>query len=66
MRASTVIPRKKRGPTPTGKGTPVMVRLLPTPLNSLDAWIAAQPEPKPTRPEAIRRLVEQALRDDRL
>jgi hypothetical protein len=27
----------------------------------LDAWIAAQPDPKPSRPEAIRRLVEAAL-----
>jgi hypothetical protein len=24
----------------------------------LDAWIAAQPEPKQSRPEAIRRLIE--------
>ena len=28
---------------------------------ALDAWIAAQPEPHPTRPEAIRRLVEAGL-----
>jgi hypothetical protein len=38
-----------------------MVRLLPTPLDALDAWIAAQPEPRPTRPEAIRRLLAEAL-----
>ena len=27
----------------------------------IDAWIAAQPEPRPTRPEAIRRLLAEAL-----
>lgn len=30
-------------------------------LDALDAWIAARPEPRPTRPEAIRRLLEKAL-----
>jgi metal-responsive CopG/Arc/MetJ family transcriptional regulator len=30
-------------------------------LDRLDAWIARQPEPKPSRPEAIRRLIEKAL-----
>ena len=30
-------------------------------LSSLDAWIAAQHDPKPTRPEAIRRLLAEAL-----
>ncbi len=29
--------------------------------SALDAYIAAQPDPKPSRPEAIRRLVEKAL-----
>jgi hypothetical protein len=28
---------------------------------AIDQWIAAQPKPKPTRPEAIRRLLEKAL-----
>ena len=28
---------------------------------ALDAWIAAQPEPRPSRPEAIRRLLAEAL-----
>jgi hypothetical protein len=27
-------------------------------LAELDAWIAQQPDPKPSRPEAIRRLVQ--------
>lgn len=30
-------------------------------MYALDAWIAAQPEPRPSRPEAIRRLLETAL-----
>jgi hypothetical protein len=30
----------------------------------LDAWIASQPDPKPSCPEAIRRLVEKALEAD--
>ena len=29
-------------------------------INRIDAWAAAQPD-KPSRPEAIRRLVEKAL-----
>tara|TARA_R110000787_G_scaffold83794_1_gene180059 strand:+ start:1090 stop:1275 length:186 start_codon:yes stop_codon:yes gene_type:complete len=56
----TVITRKRRGPAPTGKGTLVGVRLQPDQLGKLDAWREGQDD-KPTRPEAIRRLVEKAL-----
>jgi hypothetical protein len=28
---------------------------------ALDAWIASQPEPRPSRPEAILRVLAQAL-----
>ena len=52
--------KKKRGPKPTGVGTPVMVRLAPEQLQELDRWAAAQPD-LPTRPEAVRRLVGKAL-----
>jgi hypothetical protein len=31
----------------------------------LNAWIADQPDPKPSKPEAIRRLIGVALRDKR-
>jgi hypothetical protein len=31
-------------------------------LDAIDAWISAQPEPRPNRPEAVRRLVAEALR----
>ena len=52
---------KRRGPAPTGIGTPIVVRMQPSPLAALDAWIARQEHP-PTRPEAIRRLVEAGLK----
>jgi hypothetical protein len=35
--------------------------MLPKELKALDAWIKTQPAPRPSRPDAIRRLVEQAL-----
>lgn len=38
-----------------------MVRLQPDTMEPLDDWIAQQPHPKPTRPEAIRRLIREAL-----
>src|SRR5262245_10513432 len=37
------------------------IRMPPDELKSLDAWIKTQPAPRPTRPEAVRRLVKQAL-----
>ena len=58
----TLIP-KKRGPKPTG-GIGVMVRIQPALLAQLDAWIAGQPIPQPTRPEAVRRLVQQSLGEE--
>jgi hypothetical protein len=60
MRRQTVIPRKKRGPPATGKGTPIMVRLQPEPLSRLDHW-ASQQDDQPSRPEAIRRLFDLGL-----
>ena len=44
--------------------TPVNVRLPPAELDALDAWIATQPEPRPTRPEAVRRLMTAGLASD--
>jgi hypothetical protein len=38
-----------------------MVRVQPVQLTALDAWIAAQDDPPPSRPEAIRRLVDLGL-----
>ena len=60
MGKQTVLAKKRRGPPATGKGTQVVVRLQPSPLSALDAWAADQDD-KPTRAEAIRRLVEIGL-----
>ena len=51
--------KKKRGPPATGKGEQIVVRMQPAPLSRLDAWIELQPDPKPSRAEAIRRLLEE-------
>jgi cytochrome c553 len=45
----------------TGIGTPVMVRLQSEQLAALDAWIAARDEPRPSRPEAIRIILQEKL-----
>jgi hypothetical protein len=60
MAKQTVQPKKRRGPAPTGKGTPIQVRLQPSQLTALDAWIAKQAAPL-TRPEAIRAMMETIL-----
>lgn len=57
MGKQTVLAKKRRGPAPTGKGVQVVVRLQPDPLDALDKWAAKQGD-RPTRAEAIRRLVE--------
>jgi hypothetical protein len=57
---ATVIPKKRKGPAPTGKGTPVMVRLQPADLELLDLWIAAH-DGQATRPEAVRRIIRQVV-----
>ena len=53
--------KKKPGPVPTGQGRVVSVRLHPALLGSLDQWIAEQPDPKPTRSEAIRTFLRAGL-----
>lgn len=57
----TLLARKRRGPAPTGKGHQVVVRLQPDQLAALDTWIAGQPD-RPSRPEAVRRLLAGALK----
>ncbi|HEY0414625.1 MAG TPA: hypothetical protein VGD66_15940 [Allosphingosinicella sp.] len=49
------------GRPPTGIGPAIGLRLYPDLEADLDAWIARQPEPRPSKPEAIRRLVRKAL-----
>lgn len=56
------IAKKGRGrPKTTGLGTGILVRMHDQ-LDALDAWILKQKEPGLSRPEAIRRLVEVALK----
>jgi hypothetical protein len=54
-------PKKKMGRPPTGIGKTIGLRLYAEQEAVLDAWIARQPEPKPSKPEAIRRLLGKAL-----
>lgn len=46
---------------PRVDATPITLRLRPDVLTALDAWIAEQPDPKPSRPAAIRGFVEAGL-----
>lgn len=58
----TVITRKgKRGPAPTGKGVLIGLRLQPDLLEWLDTE-RAELDPEPSRPEMIRRILENARR----
>jgi hypothetical protein len=52
---------KKRGRPSIGKGLQFNSSFRPELAARIDAWIGKQPEPKPSRPEAIRRLVEKGL-----
>jgi hypothetical protein len=61
MKKATLVSQKRRGPPATGKGEPIVVRVQPPLMEALDGWIAKQAQPFPSRPEAMRRLVELAL-----
>jgi hypothetical protein len=52
--------KKPRG-RPRVDAKAIGLRVPPAQLARLDDWIARQPAPKPTRPEAIRRLMEAGL-----
>jgi hypothetical protein len=43
------------------KGTSIGVRLQPEQLAELDGWIERQADHRPTRPDAIRRLIDMGL-----
>jgi len=60
MSKSTTVQPRKRGPKPSGIGTPVQVRLQPDMLKALDDWRREQPN-IPSRPEAIREAVKDWL-----
>lgn len=63
MAGQETVQPKKRGPKPTGVGTPIQVRLQPEQLAVLDKWIGAQAQ-NFSRPEAIRHLVDIAINGD--
>jgi hypothetical protein len=50
-----------RKPRPKGTGIPVMLRLQPEYADKIDDWRRQQHD-HPNRPEAIRRLIELALK----
>jgi hypothetical protein len=55
------IPKKRPGrPSTGGRKSGILVRLPVDQLETLDAWIGRQDD-EPSRPEAIRRLVELGL-----
>ena len=59
--ARAMVHKHKRGRPATGKGEFIGVRLHADLLGPLEAWIADQPEPKPSRPEAIRGILRSHL-----
>jgi hypothetical protein len=62
-RNGSIAEKPKRPPGRPRTGiTPLTGLRIPAELNAkLDAWMERQPDPKPSRSEAIRRLLERAL-----
>lgn len=54
--------KNKRGRPAIGRGVQVNAMLRPETVEEIDRWIEVQPDPKPKRPEAIRRLIEAGIR----
>lgn len=46
---------------PKTDATSIHLTLVPTKLAALDAYVAQQPDPKPSRPEMIRKILEDRL-----
>ena len=61
MAKKTVVPNKRRGPAPTGKGAQIGERWHPNELAAIDDWIAGSNDPTLTRAHAVRRLVALGL-----
>ena len=62
MRAAGAAAAKvRRRHLPSLGSTSIIVSLDPIELGSLEVWIADQPDPKPSRGEAARRLIALAL-----
>jgi hypothetical protein len=58
---SSLFEHKKKIGRPKVNSELLRARMERTLIDRLDAWIVAQPEPRPSRPEAIRRLLDEAL-----
>lgn len=54
--------RGRGRPSTGGQMQGIMLRMPAEQIAELDIWIAEQPDPKPTRPEAIRRILGAKLR----
>jgi hypothetical protein len=61
MKKSISSTEKRGRGRPATNPSSIHLTMAPEPLAAVDAWIAKQ-KPHPTRPEAIRRLVELGLR----
>lgn len=59
--SDTPRPKANIGGRPRVDSEAVSLRIRRPQLAKLDAWIAEQPKPRPSRPEAIRRLLEALL-----
>lgn len=60
MARQSVVPKKKRGPAPTGKGAPIQVRLQPDLLTAVDLLIQHE-EWAATRPDILRQALTHYL-----
>jgi hypothetical protein len=56
--------KRPRGRPRTGVHPARAVRMPPELEAKITAWIEGQPEPRPSRSEAIRRLIERGLERD--
>ena len=64
MTSEAVTPKKKkRGPVPTGQGTPVLVRMQPLLLTALASWAAEKGNSKLSRPETVRQALMEHLQN---
>jgi hypothetical protein len=64
MKKSIGVVPKKRGRPATGRDPVTAIRLSPEMREEIDAWAAKQ-EDRPPRSEAIRRMIELALKKKR-
>jgi hypothetical protein len=58
---STINSATKTRGRPAVDSEAINVRIQRPMLDAIDAWIEQQPDPKPNRPEAIRRILKSGL-----